>query len=194
MTPSRREFSKFVVAGSVAAGAPIDATLLAAPDWKSPSAPLVPSEQKTAMRRYRFAPYPVVNVIFEKPVYNRGYDNWCPGSVFTDFIVADWTLQKNPGYQQKHNILSFYTPLGELQRSTLVDENGCKSLAARVLSDFQKLLPEFNLDPVEVRISTAVAIRCSWPCQASTPRIAWWPRVHWSASFSATPIPAARNH
>jgi len=112
----------------------------------------LPSEQKSAMRRYRFAPYPVVNVIFDKPVYNRGYDNWCPGSVFTDFIVADWTIQKNPGYQQKHNILSFYTPLREIQRSTLLDENDCKSLAARVLADFQKLLPEFNVDPVEVRI------------------------------------------
>jgi monoamine oxidase len=112
----------------------------------------LPSEQKTAMRRYRYAPYPVVNVIFDKPVYNRGYDNWCPGNMFTDFIVADWTIQKNPGYRQKHNILSFYTPLRELQRSTLLDENGCKSLAARVLADFQKLLPEFSVDPVEVRI------------------------------------------
>jgi monoamine oxidase len=112
----------------------------------------LPSEQKTAMRRYRFAPYPVVNVIFDKAVYNRGYDNWCPGNTFTDFIVADWTIQKNPGYKQKHNILSFYTPLRELQRSTLLDEDGCKSLAASVLSDFQKLLPELNVDPVEVRI------------------------------------------
>jgi hypothetical protein len=112
----------------------------------------LPSEQKAAMRHYRYAPYPVVNIIFDKPVYNRGYDNWCPGSVFTDFIVADWTIQKNPGYKQKHNILSFYTPLRELQRSTLLDEAGCKSLAARVLADFQKLLPEFNVDPLEVRI------------------------------------------
>ena len=112
----------------------------------------LPAEQKTAMRHYRFAPYPVVNVIFDKPVYNRGYDNWCPGNSFTDFIVADWTIQKNPGYKQKHNILSFYTPLREIQRSTLLDEADCKSLAARVLSDFQKLLPEFNVDPVEVSI------------------------------------------
>jgi monoamine oxidase len=112
----------------------------------------LPSEQKTAMRRYRYAPYPVVNVIFDKPVYNRGYDNWCPGSTFTDFIVADWTIRNDPGYKQKYNILSFYTPLRELQRSTLLDENACKSLAARVLADFQKLLPEFNVDPVEVRI------------------------------------------
>jgi monoamine oxidase len=112
----------------------------------------LPSEQRTAMRRYRYAPYPVVNVIFDKPVYNRGYDNWCPGCAFTDFIVADWTIQKNPGYQQKHNILSCYTPLHELERSTLLNEDDSASLAARVLADFQKLLPEFNVDPVEVRI------------------------------------------
>jgi monoamine oxidase len=112
----------------------------------------LPSEQKTAMRHYRYAPYPVVNVIFDKPVYNRGYDNWCPGNSFTDFIVADWTIQKNPGYQQNNNILSFYTPLRELQRSTLLEVADCKSLAARVLADFQKLLPEFNVNPVEVRI------------------------------------------
>jgi 2-polyprenyl-6-methoxyphenol hydroxylase-like FAD-dependent oxidoreductase len=112
----------------------------------------LPSEQQTAMRRYRYAPYPVVNVIFDKPVYNRGYDNWCPGKTFTDFIVADWTIQKNPGYRQKYNILTFYTPLREVQRPTLLDEDGCKSLAARVLADFQNLMPAFNVDPVEVRI------------------------------------------
>jgi monoamine oxidase len=112
----------------------------------------LPDEQKTAMHRTRYAPYPVVNVIFDKPVYNRGYDTWCPGNSFTDFIVADWTVRNNPGYHQKNNILSFYTPLRESQRSTLLQEDDCKALASRVLSDFQKLLPEFNVDPVEVRL------------------------------------------
>ena len=112
----------------------------------------LPIDQKTAMRRTRYAPYPVVNLIFDKPVYNRGYDNWCPGNSFTDFIVADWTVRNNPGYKQKNNILTFYTPLREEQRSTLLDEADCKTLAARVLTDFQKVLPEFNVDPVEVRI------------------------------------------
>ncbi|MDP9146843.1 MAG: FAD-dependent oxidoreductase [Acidobacteriota bacterium] len=112
----------------------------------------LPDEQKAAMHRTRYAPYPVVNVIFDKPVYNRGYDTWCPGNSFTDFIVADWTVRNNPGYHQKNNILSFYTPLRESQRSTLLQEDDCKALASRVLSDFQKLLPEFNVDPVEVRL------------------------------------------
>jgi protoporphyrinogen oxidase len=112
----------------------------------------LPSGQKAAMRRTRYLPYPVVNVIFDKPVYNRGYDTWCPGNTFTDFVVADWTVRNNPGYKQKHNILSFYTPLRENQRVTLLQEDDCKALAAGVLTDFQKLLPEFNVDPVEVRI------------------------------------------
>src|SRR6202049_4159017 len=112
----------------------------------------IPYDQKTAMRRTRYAPYPVVHAIFDKPVYKRGYDTWCPGNSFTDFIVADWTIRNTPGYHQKHNILTFYTPLRETQRSTLLEEDNCKSLAAQVLADFQKLLPEFNVDPVEVRI------------------------------------------
>ncbi|HUE44054.1 MAG TPA: FAD-dependent oxidoreductase [Candidatus Sulfotelmatobacter sp.] len=112
----------------------------------------LPDPQKAAMHRTRFAPYPVVNIIFDKPVYNRGYDSWCPGNTFTDFIVADWTVRNQPDYKQKNNILSFYTPLREPQRATLLDENACKILAARVFADFQKLMPEFNVDPIEVRI------------------------------------------
>ncbi len=114
--------------------------------------PGLPSEQKAAISRMRYAPYPVINMIFDKPVYNRGYDTYCPRRSFTDFIVADWTVRNTPSYKQKNNILSFYTPLRENQRYTLLDEDSCKSLAARVLADFQKSLPEFNVDPLEVRI------------------------------------------
>jgi hypothetical protein len=112
----------------------------------------LPNEQKQAMRRMRYAPYPMINMIFDKPVYRRGYDNWCPGNSFTDFIVADWTIRNNPGYKPKYNILTFYTPLRESERSTLLAEADCKALAGKVLKDFQKLLPEFQIDPVEIRI------------------------------------------
>jgi len=112
----------------------------------------LPEEQKSAMHRTRYIPYPVVNLIFDKPIYNRGYDTWCPGNSFTDFIVADWTVRNTPGHRQKHNILTFYTPLRENQRFTLLDDNNCKALAARVLADFQKLMPEFNANPIEVRL------------------------------------------
>jgi monoamine oxidase len=112
----------------------------------------LPSEQKQAMRRTRYAPYPMINMIFDKPVYRKGYDNWCPGKTFTDFIVADWTIRNNPAYKPKYNILTFYTPLRESERSILLDETACKTLAAKALKDFQGLLPEFNVDPVEIRI------------------------------------------
>jgi len=104
------------------------------------------------MRRMRYAPYPMINMIFDKPIYRKGYDNWCPGKSFTDFIVADWTIRNNPGYQPKYNILTFYTPLRESDRAILLDEADCKTLAAKVLRDFHGVLPEFNVDPIEIRI------------------------------------------
>ena len=112
----------------------------------------LPTEQKQAMRRMRYAPFPMINMIFDKPVYRRGYDNWCPGNSFTDFIVADWTIRNNPGYQPKYNILTFYTPLRESDRAILLQEDDCKALAAKVLKDFQQALPEFNVDPIEIRL------------------------------------------
>ncbi len=75
-----------------------------------------------------------------------------PRQLLTDVIVADWTVRNTSGYHQKYNVLTFYTPLRENQRFTLLDENNCKTLAARVLADFQKLLPEFNANPIEVRL------------------------------------------
>jgi oxygen-dependent protoporphyrinogen oxidase len=112
----------------------------------------LPSDQNQAMRRMRYAPFPMINMIFDKEVYRRGYDNWCPGNSFTDFIVADWTVRNNPGYKPKYNILTFYTPLREEERGILLQEEACKALAGRVLKDFQKALPEFNVDPIEIRI------------------------------------------
>ena len=113
----------------------------------------LPAAQIAAMKQIRYIPYPVVNLVFDKPVFNKGYDTWCPGNAFTDFIVADWTLQRNrPDYRPKANILTFYTPLREGQRALLLSEDGARDVAARVLIDFQKLYPGSNSDPVEVHI------------------------------------------
>jgi monoamine oxidase len=113
----------------------------------------LPDAQREAMLSFRYCPYPVINMIFDKPVYNRAYDTWCPGNAFSDFIVADWVLQKQPGYVQKNNILTFYTPLREAQRSTLLQVDSCQRLATRVLADFRKLQPEFaSAEPIEVHL------------------------------------------
>jgi Flavin containing amine oxidoreductase len=112
----------------------------------------LPNDQKMAMRRMRYAPVPIVNMIFDKRIYNKGYDNWCPGNSFTDFIVADWTIRNQPDYKPKYEILTFYCTLRDSERLTLLDEGNCKEFAGKVLKDFQKVLPEFNLDPIEIRL------------------------------------------
>jgi protoporphyrinogen oxidase len=112
----------------------------------------IPDKQDAAMQQMRYIPYALVNLIFDKEVYRRGFDNWCPGNSFTDFIVADWVVRNQPGYRPKYNILSCYTPLREEERATLLTEAGARKLAGNVLSDFQKLLPSTKADPVEVHI------------------------------------------
>ena len=124
----------------------------------------LPEGQNEAMGKIRYIPYPVVNLIFDKPVFNSGYDTWCPGNTFTDLIVADWVVQKEPGYKQKFNILSFYTPMKEEERGYLLNEIGARKIAANVLRDFQKLMPGTNVDPVEVHI-----YRRGHPLYMSTP-------------------------
>lgn len=124
----------------------------------------LPDKQSEAMHQIRYIPYPVVNLIFDKPVFNHGYDTWCPGNSFTDFVVADWVVQKEPGYKQNFNILSCYTPMKEEDRGYLLNEIGARKIAAKVLTDFQKLMPEFSVDPIEVHI-----YRRGHPLYMSTP-------------------------
>lgn len=113
----------------------------------------LPPAQRDAMNAIRYIPYPVINLIFDKPVYDRAYDTWCPGKAFTDFVPADWPIRKRPGYHPKNEILTFYTPLDSTERHRLLTVDGCKSIALDVLRDFKKLLPEFHdAEPVEVHL------------------------------------------
>ncbi len=112
----------------------------------------IPARQLQAMKKIRYAPYPVVNLIFDKMVFNQGYDTWCPGNTFTDFIVADWVIRNQPGYQPQYNILTCYTPMREDDRGYLLTELSTRKIAARVLRDVQKLFPGSDVDPLEVHI------------------------------------------
>ncbi|MBV9572893.1 MAG: FAD-dependent oxidoreductase [Acidobacteriales bacterium] len=120
--------------------------------------------QRQAMRQIRYIPYAVVNLIFDRPVFNKGYDTWCPGNTFTDIVVADWVVRNGAGYRQKYNILSCYTPMREVDRFKLLSDDGARQVAANVLTDFQKLFPGSNVDPVEVHI-----FRRGHPLYMSTP-------------------------
>src|SRR5579863_5160929 len=124
----------------------------------------LPEKQREAMHKIRYIPYPVVNLIFDKPVFNKSYDTWCPGNTFTDFIVADWVVRNQPGYRQKHNILTCYTPMREDDRGYLLTESSTRKIAVTVLKDFQKLFPGSNVDPIEVHI-----YRRGHPLYMSTP-------------------------
>jgi protoporphyrinogen/coproporphyrinogen III oxidase len=124
----------------------------------------LPGRQSEAMHQIRYIPYAVVNLIFDKPVFNKGYDTWCPGNTFTDITVADWVIRNQPGYKQKYNILTCYTPLREENRGVLLSESSSRGVAARVLRDFQKLFPGSNVDPLEVHL-----YRRGHPMYMSTP-------------------------
>jgi oxygen-dependent protoporphyrinogen oxidase len=124
----------------------------------------LPSRQSEAMHQIGYIPYAVVNLIFDKPVFNKGYDTWCPGNRFSDMVVADWVVRSQPGYKQKYNILTCYTPLRREERALLLSEASARQVAEEVLRDFQKLLPGSNIDPVEVHL-----YRRGHPLYMSTP-------------------------
>jgi protoporphyrinogen oxidase len=124
----------------------------------------LPAKQSEAMHQIGYIPYAVVNLIFDKPVFNRGYDTWTPGNRFSDFVVADWVVRNQLGYKQKHNILTCYTPLKREERDLLLLEASARQIAVDALRDFQKLLPGLNVDPIEVHL-----YRRGHPLYMSTP-------------------------
>lgn len=126
----------------------------------------LPAKQDEAMQQMRYIPYLVVNLIFDKPVFNQGYDTWCPGNTFTDFIVADWVIRNRALYRPKYNIITCYTAMREEDRPRLLIEQGARRIAENVLHDFQKLLPTTNVNPIEVHI-----YRRGHPMFMSTPKL-----------------------
>ena len=151
--PQNREVHVTYVQGGQPVTVAAKAVIMATPKFiTSRIVAGIPKAQLAAMKQIRYAPYPVVNLIFDRHVYNRAYDTWCPGRSFTDFIVADWTIRNQPGYQQKNNILTVYTPLEEIERLLMLTIDGCRQIAMKVVRDFQQLLPELNVYPIEVHM------------------------------------------
>jgi len=112
----------------------------------------LPPAQLEAMRKVRYVPYPVINLIYDKPVFDKGYDTWCPGNSFTDVIVADWTMRNRPDYSPKFHILSCYTPMRESDRSLFLTDAGTIGVAKQVVRDVKKILPDTQAEPIEVHI------------------------------------------
>ena len=87
-----------------------------------------------------------------------------PGQQVFRHLVADWVVRNQPGYKQRYNILTCYTPLREEERGLLLAESGARQVAAKVLVDFQHLFPGSNLDSLEVHL-----YRRGHPLYMSTP-------------------------
>jgi len=121
------------------------------------------------MRRMRYAPYPMINMIFDKPIYRKGYDNWCPGKTFTDFIVADWTIRQQSRLpaEIQHPHLLYAAPrirtLHSSRRSRL------QIPGRERLRDFQGPAP-IQCRPVEIRIYRR-GHPCLWLCLGNTRKI-----------------------
>jgi Flavin containing amine oxidoreductase len=148
----------------------------------------LPQAQRLAMQKIRYAPYPVINLIYDKVVFDKGYDTWCRGYSFTDFIVADWTIRNSAGYKRAYNILTCYTPMRETERGLLLTDEGARNLAARVLADVKRVLGKRDADPLEVHV-----YRRGHPMYtaspATTPGCYRWRGARSIASSSPTPIP-----
>jgi len=112
----------------------------------------LPPEQVAAMKQIRHVPYAVVNLLFDRQVLDVGYDTWCPGKRFTDVVAANWVEKQRGTDQNSPSILTCYVPLKEADRSSVLDEDWCRKLASDVLADFQSLMPELDIDPVEVHL------------------------------------------
>jgi predicted NAD/FAD-dependent oxidoreductase len=111
----------------------------------------LPEDQFDTMGKIHYAPYVVVNLLFDREVFRRGYDTWCPGQSFCDVVVADWVSEKNAS-KSPMNILTCYVPLRESQRERLVSLEGCRQLGNEVLREFLGMMPELNVNPVEVHL------------------------------------------
>ena len=92
------------------------------------------------------------HLIYDKPVFNQGYDTWCPGNSYTDVIVADWVIRNRAGYSPKFHILSCYAPMRETDRPLFLTDMGTIEVAKKVVRDVKKTLPNTQDDPIEVHI------------------------------------------
>ena len=113
--------------------------------------PGLPNEQKKAISNMRYAPYPMINMIFDKPVYRRGYDNWSRENRSPILLLPTGPFATIP----------ITTPNTISLPSTLrcVNPNAPPSWKLRTakfslenMKDFQGCLPEFNVDPIEIRL------------------------------------------
>jgi phytoene dehydrogenase-like protein len=110
------------------------------------------AEQRTAMRAFRYAPYPVFNVCLRAQGPQPAYDNWFLDTPFADFVTADWVLHAGKRPSHEASALTVYHPLAEGRRSELLDDSRLVHLADEVVAHLDRHFHGLKRHVAEVRV------------------------------------------
>ena len=92
-----------------------------------------------AMNAMRYQPYVVVNVCFNRVVYNGSYDTNIPyPSPIVDFNVADWVVNRDNKEINRPSVLTCYVPRPEAERSRILDDQYVLGLGQEVVKHLDK--------------------------------------------------------
>jgi len=95
----------------------------------------------------------MINMNFCKADYPQGYDNWCPGPKLHDSSCRLDHSQQPRLTSRKYNILTLNPAEANPERSNSWMK-GLQNTGTESVKDFG-VLPDFNVDPVEIRIDAA---------------------------------------
>ncbi|HEV3254695.1 MAG TPA: FAD-dependent oxidoreductase [Candidatus Acidoferrales bacterium] len=106
-----------------------------------------------AMDALRYIPYVVVNVCFNRVIYNGSYDTDIPAPCpIVDFNVADWVINRDNKEQNRTNVLTCYVPRPERERPRILSDDYVLGLGHKVLDQLEEWFPGCKAHAEEVRI------------------------------------------
>lgn len=108
--------------------------------------------QRSAMREFRYAPYPVFNVCLRSHGPQPAYDNWFLDTPFADFVTADWVTHAGKRAVHEPSALTVYHPLSEGRRGELLDDARVVTLAHEVVSHLDRHFHGIRQHVAEVRV------------------------------------------
>jgi protoporphyrinogen oxidase len=109
--------------------------------------------RRQAMDELRYRPYLVVNVCFNRVIYNGSYDTNIPApSPIVDFNVADWVINRDNKNVNRPAVLTCYVPRPERERSRILDDGYCLHLGRQVVDQLEVWFPGSRTHVEEVHI------------------------------------------
>jgi len=110
-------------------------------------------EHMDAFSAMRYQPYVVVNVCFNKVVYNGSYDTNIPApSLIVDFNVADWVENRDNKNLNRPSVLTCYVPRPENERLQILQDSYVRGLGEQVVTLLARWFPGSSRHVEEVHI------------------------------------------